>query len=211
MAITYPINLPTSGITSVTFDFKNANIISRSPFSYQGQVQNWGGTLITASVTVDGVGRDHAEQWIAALTSLRGSMGTFLLGDPMGQNPRGNLPAGVNSVSVDVRAETGATELAVIRAASPNTKILSAGDWVATQTTSSGNRRMYKVLKDVTLDADGKGVVDIWPPLKWTATVGNSVFVRDVKTLFRLSSGTFNYSIDSTNRYSIQFNCEEAI
>ena len=82
MAISYPLELPTTiGIASIELRTVNANATSQSPFTYKQQILSYGGQRFEASVTIPPVKRDLAAAWKASLVSLKGSLGTFLLGD----------------------------------------------------------------------------------------------------------------------------------
>lgn len=83
MAITYPLNTPTNiGIANITLMAENAVSISSSPFTYQQQVVAHPGQRWAASISLPPMKRDDAENWVAFLLSLKGQIGTFLLGDP---------------------------------------------------------------------------------------------------------------------------------
>ncbi len=91
MAITYPLTLPTTGVSSVELRTVNANATSQSPFTYKQQIVSHGGQRFEATVNLPPMKRDDAAAWKAALVSLKGSLGTFLLGDPDYALPRGTL------------------------------------------------------------------------------------------------------------------------
>lgn len=97
MAITYPLSLPTNiGIANITLSAENAVGISQSPFTYQQQVIQHQGQRWRASVTLPSMKRQDAESWLAFLLSLKGQVGTFLLGDPNGKTPQGRARAKKN-------------------------------------------------------------------------------------------------------------------
>ena len=81
--ITYPLNTPTNiGIANITLSAENAVALSQSPFTFQQQVVAHPGQRWAASVSLPPMKRQDAEYWIAFLLSLKGQVGTFLLGDP---------------------------------------------------------------------------------------------------------------------------------
>lgn len=83
MALTYPLNTPTNlGIANIVLSAENAVAISQSPFTFQQQVVAHPGQRWAASVSLPPMKRQDAEYWIAFLLSLKGQVGTFLLGDP---------------------------------------------------------------------------------------------------------------------------------
>lgn len=204
MAITYPLTAPisTEGVTSVTFYPTNATVISKSPFTYQGQVQSWSGQIITADVSIQNVMRSSGEAWVGFLTALKGSKGTFLIGDPMASTPMG---AATTNVAVNATTSSGSNTLAIKNGTISTTGFLKTGDWIQV------NNRLYKVLKDANTNSSGVATLDLWPNLRSAASVGTVVTLLNPKGLFRLSTGSFEYSIDNSNKYSISFTCEEAL
>ena len=91
MAITYPLSTPTSiGIESIELRAVNAVATSQSPFTFKQQIVSHQGQMWQAAVSIPSVRRDLAEDWNAFLLSLRGPIGTFLLGDPNSATPRGS-------------------------------------------------------------------------------------------------------------------------
>lgn len=92
MAISYPISLPTTlGVGNIRLYAENVGSISQSPFTFDHQVFKHPGERWTASVSLPPMKRIDAEPWVAALLSLRGQYGTFLLGDPVADSPQGGI------------------------------------------------------------------------------------------------------------------------
>lgn len=207
MAITYPLTVPTVGVTSLTWTNTNVSIISRSPFTLQGQVQNYPGQLRTASVSITDMMRDQADEWLGFLDALQGSRGTFLMGDPAGVKAKG-VATGVTRVRG--AGQTGTTLLYNTNPVVPTTpNWLRRGDWIQLGTGASS--RLYKVTQDSGTDASGFGMLEIWPALR-TSPGNNATITRNNTVgLFRLSSGSYSYSEDNSCRYTIDFNCEEVI
>ena len=150
MAISYPLQIPTVGITSISWTNSVASVISRSPFTFQGQSQTYPGQIRYAQVSVENRNRDDAEEWVGFLNALNGCGGTFLMGDPLGVIPRRGSTTGV---TVRGSNQSGSTLL----------------------------------------------------------VNGQSVIMNNSKGLFRLSSGTFDYSEQDGCKYSLSFSCEEVI
>lgn len=83
MDLSSPLNTPTNiGIANITLSAENAVAISQSPFTYQQQVIAHPGQRWAASISLPPMKRPDAEYWVAFLLSLKGQIGTFLLGDP---------------------------------------------------------------------------------------------------------------------------------
>lgn len=90
MAITYPLNTPTNiGIANITLMAENAVAVSQSPFTFAQQIVAHPGQRWAASISLPPMKRQDAENWIAFLLSLKGQVGTFLLGDPNAVNHQG--------------------------------------------------------------------------------------------------------------------------
>lgn len=94
MTISYPLALPShTGLRAIELRATNAVAYSRSPFTFAGQAFAYPGQMWQADVTLPPMKRDDAEQWVAWLVSLRGQLGTFTMGDPIGATPRGSALA----------------------------------------------------------------------------------------------------------------------
>lgn len=205
MAITYPLTMPAYGISNVTFSPVNATAIVKSPFSFQGQVQDWGGQQMSARVTIEDVDRDWGEDWIGFLISLKGSKGTFFFGDPASQKPRGSATA---NALVNGSGQTGNILNGDGAPASVN-GWLKRGDWISINV--GLNRRMHKVVADVNTDLSGAFSIDIWPNIRISPADNSTIRTQDPTGLYRLSSGGFDYTITNDCKYNISFTCEEVI
>ena len=194
MAISYPLTLPTSiGIANITLSANNAVAISQSPFTFQQQIVQHAGKRWTASVSIPPVRRDLAEPWNAFLLALNGPVGTFLLGDPNGKEPRGT------SSSATLTGTAGSSSPTITK-----TGTLLAGDYI--QLGSGATATLYKVLED----KSGNGTIEIWPALRSSVT-GATVILTNTVGRFRLSSTQQSFSIDSASIYGISFDCVEAL
>ena len=205
MAITYPLQIPTSGITSINWTNSVASLISRSPFTFQGQAQTYPGQIRHAQVSVENRNREDAEDWVGFLNALNGCGGTFLMGDPLGIRPRRGPTTGV---TVRGSGQSGST-LLVNTAQINETNWASRGDWL--QIGVGSNSRLYKVTMPANTNGSGYASLEIWPRLRMSPTDGQSITMNNSKGLFRLSSGTFDYSEQDGCKYSLSFSCEEVI
>lgn len=209
MAVGYPAIMPTSGITSLQWTNTTSSLVSRSPFSFQGQAQSWGGAIRFATITVEDLNRKEAEDWIGFLDSLHGTLGTFLFGDPHAVDPLGvggGYPItvkAVNSTSKDV-----ITVDTAIR--TTTTRWLERGDWI--QIGQDENARLYKLGSHVNVNNLGvSGNIHIWPKFRITPLVGQAVIINNPKGLFRRSSGTYGYTEDNGCKFGLSFDIEEVI
>ena len=210
MPVNYPAQVPTSGITSLSWTNATASLISRSPFTFQGQSQTYPGAIRYAQISVDGLNREDAEDWVGFLDSLHGTKGTFLFGDPMAKVPLGTargtaLVSAVNRTTRDV----------IIAKNVPTTgstaNFLKRGDWI--QLGAGLNSRLYKVVSNVNKNNTTgiTGNIHLWPAFRIAPLVDDVITFENPKGLFRRSSGTFNYSEENGCKYSLSFDCEEVI
>jgi len=195
MAISYPLNTPTTiGIESIELRAMNAVAISQSPFTYKQQVVAHQGQIWSASVSIPSVRRDLAADWKAMLVALKGSVGTFLLGDPDYATPRGTV-SGTPTLSGTAGDSTASVTM---------TGTLLAGDYIQLGTGSAA--RLHQVL----VDQSGSGNLEIWPDLRSTYS-GETVIYSSPKGVFRLGQSTTSWSIDNASFYGISFDAIEAL
>ncbi len=194
MALTYPLSTPTTiGIESIELRAVNAVATSQSPFTYKQQTVVHGGQRWEASVTIPSTRRDLAAEWKAMLVGLKGSQGTFLLGDPDYATPRGDVSSCV------VTGTVGADSATVVM-----TGTLKAGDYI--QLGSAGTSKLYQVL----LDQTGNGTIQVWPSLR-TAYTGSAAVLSSPKGVFRLLENVTSWSINNASAYGISFEAVEVI
>ena len=195
MAISYPLNTPTTiGIESIELRAMNAVAVSQSPFTYKQQVVAHQGQIWSASVSIPSVRRDLAADWKAMLVALKGSVGTFLLGDPDYATPRGTV-SGTPTLSGTAGDSTVSVTM---------TGTLLAGDYIQLGTGSAA--RLHQVL----VDQSGNGNLEIWPDLRSTYS-GETVIYSSPKGVFRLGNSTTSWSIDNASFYGISFEAIEAL
>ena len=194
MAISYPLNTPTTiGIESIELRAVNAVAVSQSPFTYKQQVISHQGQIWSASVSMPTVRRDLAADWKAMLVALKGSVGTFLLGDPDYATPRGTV-SGTPTLSGTAGDSTVSVTM---------TGTLLAGDYIQLGTGSAA--RLHQVL----VDQSGSGNLEIWPDLRSTYS-GETIIYSNPKGIFRLAQSVTSWSIDNASFYGISFEAIEA-
>jgi len=240
MAITYPIKLPgldlpiageSVPISSIRFKPRSVVAISASPFTFQQQVQVHQGQIWAAEIHLPPLEHDEAQEWIAALLSLNGIQGTFYLGDPAHRQPRG-IPTGTPNVdgagqkgqSLATKGWGGApyiiTESGATLVMESGEKIITeqtfgspgqllAGDWI--QLGSGSTQRIYRVLKDVNPDGDGKAIIDIWPRLRESPEDEALLVFQNTMGIFRMADNEMIWDIDNLMKYGIELAVAEAI
>jgi hypothetical protein len=185
--------LPTTGISSVEFRTVNANATSQSPFTFKQQIISHGGEKFEATINLVSMKREDSSAWKAALVSLKGSLGTFLLGDPSCSTSRGTVS------SCTLTGSAGDESGTVVM-----TGTLKAGDYI--QLGSGSSAKLHQVL----VDQDGDGTLELWPALRSDYTDATVVF-NNPKGVFRLSNNVTSWSIDNASIYGISFEAVEAV
>ena len=193
MAVTYPLDIPTDiGIAQITITPVNATSLPTSPFTFKQQTLVFPGERWEASVVLPRQRREFIAPWKGFLTSLRGQVGTFLLGDPDYTSPRGTVSSCSISGSAGDRSVTATM-----------TGSLLSGDYIQLGTGSSTH--LHQVVEDLS----GSGTLEIWPALR--DNYSGSVTFNNPKGLFRLSTSNTSWSIDENSSYSISFDCVEVL
>jgi hypothetical protein len=206
MAITYPVSLPTvEGIAEITLTAQNVVGTTESPFTFAQQTFKHPGERWTATVTITPSQRDRIEPWIAFLASLRGKLGTFLLGDPSGTTPRGSLATGTVLVNgaQDAQSET----ISIDGLPTSTNNLLLPGDYL--QLGSGSTASLHKVLVAVNSNSGGQADVEIWPAVRRDLVDNEAVTYLNTVGRFRLAQDV-SWSIGSDTRFSTSFTCVEA-
>jgi len=209
MAIAYPLSTPTNiGIANITFSAENAVAISQSPFTYQQQVVAHPGQRWSASISLPPMKRQDAEYWVAFLLSLKGQVGTFLLGDPNCVVPQGAAATFPGVPVVNGANQTG-NILLIDGLPLSRTNYFLPGDYI--QLGSNSSATLHKVLTVTDSSGVGRATLDIWPNIR-TAPADNSVVViQNTKGLFRLKENITQWQINDISSYGITFDCVEAL
>ena len=148
-----------------------------------------------------------AEPWVAFLTALDGSFGTFLMGDPHGVTPRGSASSAPGTPLVAGGSQTGQT-LAIDGAPNNATGYLKEGDWISLS--SGTSTRLYKVVEDANTNGSGEVTLSIWTSLRTSPGNNDVVTVSDAKGTFRMLGDT-PYRIGRSHLYEFTFTAIEAI
>lgn len=209
MTISYPLSLPTNiGIANITFTAENAVAISQSPFTYSQQVIKHQGERWLASISLPPMLRSDAEPWVAFILSLRGQLGTFLLGDPNCRVPQGLANTTAGSPLVRGSGQTGSS-LDIDGLPISVTGYLKAGDYI--QLGGSTTSTLHKVLVDVNTNSSGQANLDLWPAIRTAPADNANVTLINTVGKFRLNNNIQQWQINDISSYGITFDCVEAI
>lgn len=147
-----------------------------------------------------------ARDWIAAMVSLRGRFGSFLIGDPGMRVPRG---AATGTPLVNGGSQTGSALITDGWTANI-VGILKAGDFF--QLGSGSTSRLYMNLTDVNSNDSGQATLDIFPPIPPGSSPSDNapLTVTDPKGVFRLDRD-FEWGVDNIPAYGINFSAHSAV
>ena len=203
MTISYPLSLPSTGVTKVTFNNSHAVSIVESPYTYISQTQVHPGQRWSASIEMPTLSRSDAEQWQCFLLQLNGRAGTFYLTDPLHPSPIGNWSG---TPMIDGAGQSGQTL---------NIKGLAVGATIAPGDMFQIGTRLYKHigLSTVVADGSGKATIDIWPRLR-TPSPGNNdpIITESPAGIFRLSQNESElFSTVALEYYQITLDAIEAL
>ncbi|HZQ01418.1 MAG TPA: hypothetical protein VFB13_17870 [Reyranella sp.] len=198
---TYPLAFPTyTGVKGATIRYNKVVGQSTSPGSLVTQVYEWPGERWEADIQLPVMTRANAEQWAAWLLSLRGPVGSFLMGDPSGAVPRGAASSASGSPTVSGTNSALSRTLAIATTGLGSvSNWLLPGDWI--QLGSGATTRLYKNLTAASLVANAV-TLDITPPLRVAPNPGDPVVVSGALGKFMLSSGQVQHAIDNALHFT---------
>ena len=162
---------------------------NKSPFSRQIQTQDWGQSVLEASLTYPPMYDAAARNWAAFLMACRGVGNAFLFGDPLGKAPAN---PGATPGTVTGGGQTGYQ-------LNTSSSGLQDGDWF------SIGLRAYRVTS-----AAG-GTLQIFPPIRESPAGGANLVITNVQGLYRLSSNKQKWDVDEMKVYGFTFEIEEAL
>jgi hypothetical protein len=191
MAITYPLT-PPSPFNLSRLSFTGVSAVSRnmSPFTMQVQQYNWPGQAWLGSVDCPPMVRADAEAVIAFL--LAAQRGTFYFQDYANPTNRG----GVTGTLTVTTATANATTLTFGGA----TGSFALGDWLQISTS------LYKVVQ-----VNSSSSVDVFPVLRSSYAASTPITYANAKGVFRLASGSTEWSIDLASIYGVNFSIIEDV
>ena len=191
MAIGYPLN-PPSPFNLSRLSLTGVSAVSRntSPFTMQTQQYNWPGQAWLGSVDCPPMVRADAEAVIAFL--LAAQRGTFYFQDYANPTNRG----GVTGTLTVTTATANATTLNFGGA----TGSFALGDWLQISTS------LYKVVQ-----VNSSSSVEVFPVLRSSYAASTPITYANAKGVFRLASGSTEWSIDLASIYGVNFSIIEDV
>lgn len=203
MAITYPVDIPNHNFQSMTMRLVRAVGMTESPFTLQQQVYQYDGARWEMDITLPPLTYVEARQWEAFILSLRGMSGTFIMGNPLHDEPQGtaliallNGQATVRSTSIDVDGGSSGDTL-------------KAGDYF--QIGTGADAHIHQVVQDATFNGSGQATLDIEPPLRTTYANNTALDLTLPKGVWRLAANDIGWSIDQASVHGFTIPCVEAL
>jgi hypothetical protein len=198
MAISYPLSPPSPfNLSRLSLTGVSATSRNTSPFTMQTQQYNWPGQAWLGSVDCPPMVRADAETVIAFL--LAAQRGTFYFQDYANPTNRG----GVTGTLTVATATANSTTLTYTNTGGSGSFAL--GDWIQISTS------LYKIIKvDVT-------TLDVFPVLRSSYAASTPIIygkpndAARAQGVFRLASGSTEWSIDLASIYGMNFSIIEDV
>lgn len=207
MSVIPLLNMPSSScIASVVFSIMRVTSRSGSPYTLEEQANEWPGEKWLADVTMPPmVNKIVAGEWKAFGVALKGTLGTFYLGDPSAKVPNG---VATGTPLVDGAGQEG--NALNTKGWTPSTpKILRAGDMVQIGTGAAS--RLHMQMVDVDSDGAGKCQLTLQPAMRYSPADNLALNVHDAKGIFRMSQSTFQWNATPGSVIRISFQAEEVV
>jgi hypothetical protein len=197
MSVSYPVDFPEDGsnsfIKKMNMRIVNSTAVQESPYTYNQKVNHFGGARWEAEVTLRPLTHTEAQQFKGFFASLKGRLGTFMLGNPL------DVAGSNDVVSATATASTGDETIDIS---------VSGFTYEAGQTFQFGNH-LYMAF--ISRQAGSHTDVAITPPLRQNLAIGTTAVVDEPKGKWRLASNAFEFDIDKAGMYSFTFSCVEAL
>ena len=196
MAISYPLT-PPAGIRIASLRFSAISAVARniSPFTFSSQSYNWTGTMLSGDVECPPMNRADAEELIGFL--IMAARGTFYFRDYANGTQRGNMSSNpqldgahaANTTTITIDGGSGSW---------------AVGDYIQLGTGSSS--KLHKITRvNTALE------YEIFPLLRTAYPDNTAIDYTDAVGVFRLSTTTCDWSIDTAKKYGLNFSIFESI
>ena len=201
MAVSYPLTLPNHDFQSFDLRLQRKVATVVSPFTYASQSYENSGTRWEATVTLPPLTHAQAREWQAFFVSLRGTIGTFEMYNPLNATPHGNLTADVVVASA---GSAGDDTIPLKRTESGGTT-LKAGDFIEM------NNHIYMLVEDLILGINNYPYTATFEPTLRTNVSQNAVVeYAPAYGRWRLATNEVGFSINQASLYGFSFACVEA-
>lgn len=201
MAISFPITLPSGAVRAVRWTMLDAVGVGESPYTFSQETFEHSGKRWGVEVQLVPMKRAAAEEWVAALASLRGRRGTFYFSDPLGATGRGAFGG---TPLINGAGQSGGT-IAIDGCTPSVTNWIRKGDWLQIGT------GLHKSLTDANSDGAGAATLELWPGPRVAPADNDPVTVASAKGVFRLTANERGYDTALAEIYGITFDAAEAL
>ncbi len=199
----YPLSLPTTpGFTESNFELVRQSGFTISPFTGKQQVHEFPYALWRASFTLPPMKRSDWNNWSVFVTQLRGRKGTFLLGDPDGQQLQGTA---TGTILTNGAANATATQIALDGFTNNGTII--KGDYI--QIGADGANTLHLVSATATASG-GAATVHFEPALSAAVANNTAIKLTGTKAIFRMDADAMGWSANRASNYGFSFSCTQA-
>ena len=199
MTITYPLTPPATIAQGITFSPVTVVAETVSPFTLQQEIFEHQGQMWRATIKLPPMERAEAEAWVAFGLALNGIAGTFLLGDPTGQTPRGTASGGLLVDGADQQR----SKVLNVKGGTPGETLL-AGDYIELP-----NNHLHKIMQDATIDGGGLAALDIFPRVRDVLIDGAAVITANTVGIWRIEGDVPSWDIGEAQIYGISFTARE--
>lgn len=171
----------------------NSASVQESPYTYNQKVNHFGGTRWEAEVTIRPLDHYEALQFKAFFASLKGRLGTFMLGNPLDIAPSNHQ---IQISEASLGDET--VDLSV-----------SNMTYYAGQTIQIGNH-LHMMFSNMATGSYTN--VAITPPLRQNIPAsGENAVIDEPNGKWRLSTNAIEFDVDKAGMYGFTFSCVEAL
>ncbi len=206
MTISYPLSFPSAiKLNSVAPKLAFVNSNSVSPFTFERQFFRWDGEQWQFQYTTPPMVRADADEWIAFALKLRGSYGTFLLGDKSRGTPSG---VGGGTPLVNGGTQTGYS-LIIDGCPHSITGWMKKGDYFQIGTGSTS--RLQKLVDDADTDSSGNTTLNFVPMLRYSPVDNAPLVITNAVGVFNLEENSVAWSVDDDGFYHYMFSAVEAL
>jgi hypothetical protein len=214
------IAVPADPPAPMTVDWNIDDMIGEvdSPYSGQGQQQDWMTDWWMGHVAMAPMPQAQAMAWIAFLAELRGRLNAFVLSDPLSPAPQGaglaGTPNGIYAQGAQARARvipTGGWKPSTMNQLLVG-DFLQVGGLKNAQGQYVTAPRLHMVIgNNVNSDAYGLADINIWPSLREQVNSEDSIILQQTCGLFRLASNRRTWTIRRDKMYIVAFDVKEAL
>jgi hypothetical protein len=207
MAISYPLDLPALRfVNAFRFDLLRTVAVSSSPFTGQQQVYEWPAALWQCAFEVMAKAGAESAALDAFALSLRGRVGTVMIGPRHAPRPRGTaLTSGVTVFAGG--AVAGAREIGLAGLGAGRT--LLTGDYL--QVGAGAAARLHMAVETATGDGSGAAWVTVEPPLRAAYANGTAVTLVAPKVAMRSTLDRFDAPLGPSGIRTCAFSFVEAL